>query len=191
VKIYFLRICVKILLFLALMSGLPDCCASGPVEQKNRVGSIAQAENYPIGISLDVLARKYMTTDAIELHVKLKNKSCKDIYLQANGGWSTATTVKLKDHVSGKEVATSFIPHAMLPPPASTRDFIKISCHREIEEKMIISLRDFALRVGHHYDLILEYRSSVPKEMNFDLNIYSSEMRPVVSKPVVIEIVKN
>jgi hypothetical protein len=121
----------------------------------------------------------------------LKNESPKDIFLFSGVGLEAGISIELKDHVTGKYAVTAFVPTSLAPPPTSAENFLKIPSNEYIDKKFPLSLKDFELKIGHQYDLVAKYRSSIPKSMNFGLNIFSSEMCPIVSNLLVIEIVKS
>lgn len=123
--------------------------------------------------------------------VTLWNDSPRDLYIPRKEGFYTDVSVRIKDHSTGRELETAFVPAALPPPPMSVKDLLKIGRCNYVKEKIELSLRDFSLQVGRRYALFVEYQTSLPKSMNFGVNIFGSENGAVVSSPLSIDIVGN
>ena len=144
-----------------------------------------------LSLSVHGVKKTYRKTDSVELQLILKNESTSAIYVLGRAGWTTSVSMVLRDHATGADVSTSFIPLLLPPPPRSARDFLKITPGGHVEGKVGLSLNDYELKAGHRYDLVVQYQGSVPKKMGFGLNLYSSEMSAIVAPPVSIEIVSH
>jgi hypothetical protein len=142
-----------------------------------------------LSLSVHGVKKAYGKTDSVELRLVLKNESASNIYVL--GLWATSASIVLQDHAAGADVSTSFIPLLLPPPPRSARDFLKINPGGYVEGKVGLSLSDYELEAGHRYDLVVQYRGTVPKKMGFGLNLYSSEMPAIVAPPVSIEIASH
>ncbi|MTW13784.1 hypothetical protein GM658_24535 [Pseudoduganella eburnea] len=179
--------CILAFLFgIVLMLGfVKHSCARNDVGQ-----GITESGNSPLKISLNILSRQYNLHDDIDLQITLQNVSSADIYFPAKGDFSNEINVILREHSSGRKIDSNFVA-SLSPPPASAKDFVKIGPRKYLDEKISISLRDYELHLGQKYDLIVEYRSSLPKRMGLGLNVYSSEMPALVSAPVLITIIGN
>jgi hypothetical protein len=170
-------------------------CESGraPTEVDLKSGDIDSVP-YPVpllSVSVRGVKKKYKKADRVELRLILKNESSSDIYIFDRGGWTTSVGIVLKDHSTGADVPTSFVPLLLPPPPMSARDFLKMIPGQRIEGKVALLLSEYDLETAHEYDLLVQYQGAVPKKMGFGLNLYSSEMPTIVAPPVSIEIVSH
>ena len=142
-----------------------------------------------LSLSVHGAKKVYRKNDIVDLRLVLKNESASNIYLLA--GWTISVGLFLQDHATGEDVSTSFISSLLPPPPRSRRDFLKLNPGGYVEAKVGLSLSDYELKAGHKYDLVVQYRGAVPKDMGFGLNVYSSERPAIVALPVPIEIVSH
>ncbi|WP_300751865.1 hypothetical protein, partial [Janthinobacterium sp.] len=105
---------------------VPTAYAESICSGKGYKNDISITKNSPLRISVDLTGKKYKTTDNIALMVSLWNKSSMDIYILRKEGFYTDVSVKIKDHFTGKDLETNFVPTSLPPPPMSVKDLLKI-----------------------------------------------------------------
>lgn len=182
---------IKLSLIFVLTFIAPIACAGAACAGGSHKSDMIVTKSSPLRMSIDLDAKKYKSKDDIGLVITLWNESPVDLYIPRKEGFYTDVSVRLKDHSTGMELETAFVPDSLPPPPMSARDLLRIARCSYVKEKINISLRDFNVQGGHRYDLVVEYQSSLPRSMNFGVNIFGSENGAVISSPLVIDIIGN
>lgn len=182
-----LKFCMSFLFMVLVLA----CHAETSHNKADNKEDLQASRNPLLKISAKILNNRLRATDDIVLVVTMRNDSSVDYYVPGRDGFSNGIFVQLTDHDNGRAMNSDFVETLLPPLPKSVHDFAKISPGTQLEERVRVPLIDYQLQVGHQYDLIVEYRSSVPKRMGFGLNIHSSEMGALISTPVLIAIVDN
>lgn len=154
-----------------------------------KVGSMAH-EGSPLEVTLKTDRDSYKLGDEISVQVLLTNRSKSTLYIYAPLDWgeSASLSLWLKDAVSGKDVPEEFIADAMPPPPGSKDAFVKLLPDHVYGVVLRSKLAQLSVQKSGAYELVAEYHSPIPSNMNFGLPIWSREKGAVPSNRVTITV---
>ena len=154
-----------------------------------KAGGMAH-EGSLLNVTLKTDRDVYKLGDKIYVQVLLTNTSKSPIYIYTPLDWgeSASLSLWLKDIVSGKDVPEEFIADALPPPPLSKDEFVKLLPDHVYGVVLRLKLAELNLQKAGTYELLAEYHSPIPANMNFGLPIWSREKGALPSNRVTITV---
>jgi hypothetical protein len=148
------------------------------------------AQRSPLEVSLKTDRDSYKLGDEIIVQVLLTNRSKSPLYIYAPLDWgeSASLSLWLKEKASGKDVPQEFIADALPPPPDSKDEFVKLLPDHVFDVVLRSKLAQLNVLKSGTYELLAEYHSPIPSNMNFGLPIWSREKGAVPSNRLTIKV---
>jgi hypothetical protein len=134
----------------------------------------------------------YKINERIVVQVLLANTSKSPVYIYSPLEWGQSASVSLwiKDLHSGKDVAQTTISDALPPPPSSKDDFVKLLPNHIFGIALTTDALELGADQGGTYELVAQYHSPIPSDMNFGLPILSRETGSISSSPILLRVEK-
>ncbi|MFL6709395.1 MAG: hypothetical protein ACJ8HI_14420 [Massilia sp.] len=183
-----MRKLIRFCLAFSLLSVSSAGGASALCETSEWKGAFSGAKRAGLELSARAHRANYAKTDVLKLKVVLKNKTVDDIYVPGRLGFADNVSVRIEERPSGEKVKTAFVPNSLPPPPASAADLLKIPACGSVIDGVSISLRDFDVRAGGKYDVVVDYRSSLPGRRLFGRDVIGSEQGVLAASAIPIKI---